>query len=228
MHRNLRIAVFAPGVMALIALLAFNPFSMHAANAAEDQAAPTQAAAPAAESPLPDMAIGKADAPVTIIEYSSLSCPHCAAFHKEVLPALKSEYVDTGKVRYVEREFPLNNSAFAGSVLARCLEPSRFFAFTDLLFSKQEDWAFKEDALPPLKQYAKQAGLTDAEFDKCIDDETLQKKILAVRDKGEKEGVRGTPTFFVNGKIFNGAPTLQAFAEAIKPYLSTQSTQSTQ
>jgi protein-disulfide isomerase len=79
-----------------------------------------------------------------------------------------------------------------------------------------------------LKQYAKQAGLTDAEFDKCIDDETLQKKILAVRDKGEKEGVRGTPTFFVNGKIFNGAPTLQAFAEAIKPYLSTQSTQSTQ
>lgn len=221
MFRNRRIAVFAPGVLALVALLAFNPFSI--VNAAEEQAAPAQAPAPAeAESPLPDMTLGKADAPVTIIEYSSLSCPHCAAFHKDVMPELKSEYIDTGKVRYIEREFPLNDSALAGSVLARCLDPSRFYAFTDLLFAKQDEWAFKEDALTPLKQFAKQAGLTDADFDKCIDDESLQKKILAVRDQGSKEGVHGTPTFFVNGKIFNGVPTIQNLAEAMKPYLSTQ------
>jgi protein-disulfide isomerase len=229
-YRNRRIAVFAPGAIALIALLALSPFSLNgngialeAAIAADDQAAPAKEAAPAvAESALPDMPLGKEDAPVTIVEYSSLSCPHCAVFHRDVLPALKSEYIDTGKVRYVEREFPLNNAALAGSVIARCLEPSRFYAFNDLLFSRQEDWAFKEDAMKPLRLYAKQAGLTDADFEKCIDDEALQKKILAVRERGEKEGVKGTPTFFINGKIFNGAPTLQALAEAMKPYLSTQ------
>ena len=230
MYRNLRIAVLAPGALALAALLAFNPFSvsgnrlgLDAAMAAEDQAAPAKEAAPApAVSALPDMVLGKADAPVTIVEYSSLTCPHCAHFHKEVMPTLKSEYIDTGKVRYIEREFPLNNPALGGSVLARCVDPSRFYAFTDLLFDKQEDWAFKEDALQRLRIYAKQAGLTDADFEKCLDNETLQKQILAVRERGEKEGVKGTPTFFINGKIYNGAPTLQALAEAMKPYLSTQ------
>jgi protein-disulfide isomerase len=222
-------AVFAPGAIALIALLAFNPFfidenqvRLNTANA-EEQAAPAQAVASVATAnPLPEMALGKSDAPVTIVEYSSLSCPHCAAFHKEVMPELKSEYIDTGKVRYVEREFPLNDAAFGASVLARCVDPSRFFAFTDLLFSRQDQWAFKEDALEPLKMYAKQAGLTDEDFNKCLSDEELQKKIRAVRQKGVDEGVHGTPTFFINGKVFNGAPTFSALAEAIKPYLSTQ------
>jgi len=228
-YRNLRIAVFAPGAMAIAALLAFNPFSvsgnsvgLNVAMAAEE-AAPAKEAAPApAESALPDMVLGKEDAPVTIVEYSSLSCPHCAHFHKDVMPALKSDYIDTGKLRYIEREFPLNQAALGGAVLARCVDPSRFFAFTDLLFSRQEDWAFKEDALQRLRLYAKQAGLTDADFEKCLDDESLQKKVLAVRDRGEKEGVKATPTFFINGKVFNGAPTLEALAEAMKPYLSTQ------
>ncbi len=156
------------------------------------------------------------------MEYSSLSCPHCATFHKDVLPQLKTEYIETGKVRYIEREFPLNNSAFAGALLARCVDPARFYAFNDLLFSKQDEWAFKDDAVAPLRKYAKQAGMTDADFDKCLEDAALQKQVVAVRDKGEKEGVRGTPTFFVNGKILKGANTLQAFAEAIKPYLTTQ------
>jgi protein-disulfide isomerase len=216
--RSLRKSVFASGAIAFVALLAVNPVS----RAADEPAAPQQAATPAAADSLPDMTLGKAGAPVTIVEYSSLTCPHCAHFHRDVMPELKSEYIDTGKVRYVQREFPLNNPAFAGSVLARCLDPSRFFAFNDLLFSRQDEWAFKEDAIVPLRQFAKQAGMTDAEFDKCIDDEALQKKVLAVRDKGEKEGVKGTPTFFINGKIYNGQPTLQAIGEAIKPYLSTQ------
>ena len=239
MYRNLRIAVFAPGAMAIAALLAFNPLpvggnsvGLGVAMAAEE-AAPAKEAAPAAapakeaalapaESALPDMALGKEDAPVTIVEYSSLSCPHCAHFHRDVMPTLKSDYIDTGKLRYIEREFPLNNAALGGSVLARCVDPSRFFAITDLLFSRQEDWAFKEDALQRLRIYAKQAGLTDADFEKCLEDESLQKKVLAVRERGEKEGVKGTPTFFINGKIFSGAPTLAGLTEAMKPYLSTQ------
>jgi len=228
-YRNLRIAVFAPGAMAIAALLAFNPFSvsgnsvgLNVAMAAEEAAAAKEAAPAPAESALPDMVLGKEDAPVTIVEYSSLSCPHCAHFHKDVMPALKSDYIDTGKLRYIEREFPLNQAALGGAVLARCVDPSRFFAFTDLLFSRQEDWAFKDDALQRLRLYAKQAGLTDADFEKCLDDEALQKKVLAVRERGEKEGVKGTPAFFINGKIFNGAPTLAALTEAMKPYLSTQ------
>ncbi len=211
---NRRFAVLASGV-ALAAFLAFNLTSIASA---EDAPPP----APSAAAALPEMTMGKADAPVTIIEYSSLSCPHCAAFHKEIFPELQSQYIDTGKVRYVMREFPLNESALAGAVIARCLDSSRYFAFTGLLFSKQSDWAFKEDALTPLKALAKQAGMSGAEFDKCIGDEALQKKILTVRDEGQKKGVNATPSFFVNGTLLKGAPTLQALAEAMKPYLNAQ------
>jgi protein-disulfide isomerase len=214
-YRNRSFAVLASWAI-LIAFLAFASTSI--SSAAED----AQPAAASPAGPLPDMEVGKADAPVTIIEYSSLSCPHCAAFHKDVFPALKSQYIDTGKVRFVMREFPLNEPALGGAVIARCLEPGRYFAFTSILFAKQEDWAFQKDAFAPLKTLAKQAGMTDAEFDKCINDESLQQKILAIRDEGQKKGVNSTPSFFVNGKPLKGAPTLEVFAEAIKAYLSTQ------
>jgi protein-disulfide isomerase len=172
-----------------------------------------------AEDALPDMTEGSATAPVTIIEYSSLTCPHCAHFHKDVYPPLKEQYIDTGKARYIMREFPLNEPALAGAVAARCLDASRYFAFTGLLFAKQNDWAFKDDALAPLKALAKQAGMTGDEFDKCIDNQELQKKILAIRDEGQKKGVNATPSFFVNGTLLKGAPTLEALVEAMKPYL---------
>ena len=128
MLRNRFNAVLASGAVFIACLaLTFSP----AARAEEAQPpAPAEAAKPAAPSPLPDMIMGKDDAPVTIIEYSSLSCPHCAAFHKDVFPELKTKYIDTGKVRYILREFPLNEPALAGTVIARCLEPSRYFAFT--------------------------------------------------------------------------------------------------
>jgi protein-disulfide isomerase len=214
-YRNRSLGVLSPWAI-LIAFLVITSASI--SSIAEEAQAP-------ASSPgglLPEMAIGKPDAPVTIIEYSSLSCPHCAAFHKDVFPALKSEYIDTGKVRFVMREFPLNEPALGGAVIARCLEPSRYFAFTSLLFAKQEDWAFQKDAFTPLKALAKQAGMTGEEFDKCINDESLQQKVLAVRDEGQKKGVNATPSFFVNGTLLKGTPAIQTFAEAMKPYLSTQ------
>jgi protein-disulfide isomerase len=170
--------------------------------------------------PLPEMTLGKADAPVTVLEYMSLSCPHCAAFNKDVFPALKSKYIDAGKVRYVAREFPTNDAGLAGAVIARCLDSSRYFSFVDLLFEKQEDWAFKEDVITPLKLFAKQAGLSEEQFDKCIGDEELQKRALDVRNSGAKMGVKGVPAVFVNGKPINGAPTLDALEDAIKPYLN--------
>jgi len=211
--RNRFHAVLASGAV-FVALLAITLSSIARAEESQPPASETAAA-----TPLPDMTIGSADAPVTIIEYSSLSCPHCATFHKDVFPELKSQYIDTGKVRYVMREFPLNEPALAGAVTARCLDASRYFAFTGLLFAKQADWAYKEDALTPLKALAKQAGMSGEEFDKCVDNEALQKKILAIRDEGQKKGVNATPSFFVNGMILKGAPTLQALIEAMKPYL---------
>jgi protein-disulfide isomerase len=231
--RNRNIVIVAAGAAVVIALLSFNflrggkqePESAllpaDSATAQPAAAGPSSSTASAA-STLPEMSLGKSDAPVTIVEYSSLSCPHCAAFHKDVLPTLKSEYIDTGKIRYEVREFPLNDAALAGSVVARCLDPSRYFAFTDLLFSKQDEWAFKNDALSALKRLAKQAGLSDEKFDKCIQDPALQKEILEIRTQGEKKGVNGTPSFFVNGKPLKGTPTLEAITEAVKPYLSTQ------
>jgi protein-disulfide isomerase len=168
---------------------------------------------------LPEIAMGNANAPVTIVEYSSLSCPHCAAFHKEVLPELKSQYIETGKVRYVVKEFPLNEPALAAAVVARCLDSARYLPFIDLLFAKQEDWAFKTDALTPLKQFARQAGMTEEQFNKCIDDVELQKKILAIREQGAKQGVNATPSFFVNGQLFKGSATIKTLSEAMKPYL---------
>jgi protein-disulfide isomerase len=214
-----RIHAILASAAVLAASLALT-FSLAARAGDAPPAAPAETAKPAAESPLPDMAVGKEDAPVTIIEYSSLTCPHCAHFHKDVFPELKSQYIDTGKVRYVYREFPLNEPALAGAVVARCLDSSRYFAFTDLLFAKQADWAFKDDALTPLKAYAKQAGLSEKDFNECVDNEALQKKVLAIRDEGSKKGVNATPSFFVNGMILKGAPTMQALVEAMKPYLS--------
>jgi protein-disulfide isomerase len=210
-NRNFAVLAFWASLAAFLSVTSI-------AYAADEAQVP--AATPAGS--LPEVSMGKPDAPVTIIEYSSLSCPHCAAFHKDVFPALKSEYIDTGKVRFVMREFPLNESALGGAVIARCLEPSRYFAFTSMLFAKQEDWAFKQDSLTPLKVLAKQAGMTEGEFDKCINNESLQQKILAVRDEGQKNGVNATPSFFINGKLLKGAATLEKFAEAMKPYLSTQ------
>jgi protein-disulfide isomerase len=165
---------------------------------------------------LPENAIGKADAPVTIIEYSSMTCPHCASFHKEVLPQLKAKYIDTGKVRYIVREFPLDNVAATASLLARCVEGDKYMEFVDLLYARQEDWAFKDQPLPELQKFARQVGFTEERFNQCIRDEKALKHIEWVRERGNKQfGVRATPSFFVNGRRVRGAATLEKFDELI-------------
>ncbi len=166
-----------------------------------------------AEGVLKDIAVGKADAPITIIEYSSLTCPHCASFHKNVLPELKSKYIDTGKVRYVVREFPLDNLAVAGFMLARC-KSDKYNEIIEDLYEHQEAWAFVKNPLEKLKERAKKAGYTDESFNSCLRDQALLDKIVQVREKASTVfKVTSTPTLFVNGKLLRGASHLRQIEE---------------
>jgi protein-disulfide isomerase len=168
---------------------------------------------------LPDLVLGKADAPVTIIEYASMTCPHCASFHKTTYPALKTKYIDTGKVRFIFREFPLDDLAVAASMLARCAGGEKSIALIDVLFASQDKWAVR-DPIPPLLQIAKQAGFTQASFDECLKDQKLYNNILAMRERGSKEfKVESTPTLFVNGKLQKGGATIEELDKLIQPLL---------
>lgn len=162
---------------------------------------------------LKDIALGKDDAPVTIIEYSSLTCGHCANFHKNVLPELKSKYIDTGKVRYVLREFPLDNLAVAGFMLARC-KSDKYNEIVEDLYLHQEEWAFVKNPLEKLKARAKKSGYTDETFLTCLRDQSLLDKIVKVREKASKDyKVSSTPTLFVNGKLLRGASHIRQIEE---------------
>ncbi len=166
---------------------------------------------------LGDVVLGKADAPCTIVEYASMTCGHCANFHNKVFPALKEKYIETGKVRFIMREFPLDKLAAAASMLARCAGGEKTVPMIDVLFSKQEDWAFvRQSAVPELFKIAKQAGFTQESFDKCLTDQDLLDKISQGRERASKQfGVDSTPTFFINGKKLKDTPTLEAFEKAI-------------
>jgi protein-disulfide isomerase len=170
--------------------------------------------------PLADLVLGNADAPITVVEYASMTCGHCAHFHTTVFPTLKEKYVDTGKVRFIMREFPLDNLAAAASMLARCAGDGKTFPLISVLFAKQDDWAFvKGDPRPELLKFAKQAGFTQETFEKCLTDQKLLDDISAVRTRAsETFGVNSTPTFFVNGKKLNGV-ALEDFEKAFSPIL---------
>ena len=170
--------------------------------------------------PLPDLMLGSADAPITVVEYASMTCGHCAHFHTTVFPTLKEKYVDTGKVRFIMREFPLDNLAAAASMLARCAGDGKTFPLISALFARQDDWAFvKGDPRPELLKFAKQAGFTQESFEKCLTDQKLLDAIAAIRSRAaETFGVNATPTFFVNGKKLNGV-SLADFEKAFEPIL---------
>jgi protein-disulfide isomerase len=171
---------------------------------------------------LPELTLGPPDAKVTVVEYASMTCGHCAHFTKEVWPEFKKKYVDSNKVYYVFREFPLDNLAAAASMLARCAGGDKTFPLIEVLFEKQGDWAFSEgNPVPKLFEIAKQAGFTQESFDKCLTDQKLLDNITAGRTRASDVfGVSATPTFFVNGKRLDGAPTLAAFDKMIEPLLT--------
>ncbi len=159
-----------------------------------------------------DRILGNPNAPITIVEYASMTCPHCAHFADEVLPEIKKKWIDTGKARLVLRDFPLDESALKASMIARCAPPDRFYAFIDTLFSTQEQWVMASDYQAALARLAKLGGMGKDEFDACLANKTLENKIVEGRLVASKQlDVNATPTFFVNGAKFNGTPTVEAF-----------------
>ncbi|WP_363349847.1 DsbA family protein [Methylocystis echinoides] len=193
--RRRLIAVAAGGALAL----ALTPAM--AEKAGSGSVSTTELMAPNA---LPDIVEGDANAPVTIVEYASMTCSHCAAFHRDVYPTLKKNYIDTGKVKFILREFPLDPLATAAFMLAREMGEKRD-AMVDLLFAQQKNWAFVDQPLDGLANVLKQAGLGQEKFEAVLKDQDLYKKITDVRARAaEKFGVNSTPTFFVNGEKYTG------------------------
>jgi protein-disulfide isomerase len=163
-----------------------------------------------------DRILGKADAPITIIEYASLTCPHCAHFEVDVLPKLKEKWIDPGKAKLVLRDFPLDEPALRAAMVARCAPPERFYPLVDTFFAQQEQWATTRDYRAALEKLAKLGGISNKEFAACISDKKLEDQVAQSRlTAAQQLGVDATPTFFVNGKKFDGAPTLEAFDKAL-------------
>src|SRR5262249_8262586 len=167
---------------------------------------------------LPDLALGSNDAPVTIVEYASMTCSHCAVFYGSTFPELKKKYIDTGKVKFILREFPLDPLGAAGFMIARCAGDDKRNAIVDLLFAQQKNWAFTEKPVDALADLLKQTGMSRKSFDACLKDQSLYDKIAKVHDRAaEKFGVAATPTFFINGKKQKGEMSPEALDNLLAP-----------
>jgi protein-disulfide isomerase len=163
-----------------------------------------------------DRILGNPQAPITIVEYASLTCPHCAHFANDVLPEIKKEWIDTGKAKLVLRDFPLDEPALRAAMIARCAPPERYYAFADTFFAAQEKWVRSTDYREALARLAKLGGLGQAEFDTCITNTELENKIVEGRLRATQElEVTSTPTFFVNGSKLAGAPTKEEFDKVL-------------
>ncbi len=202
---NRRDALAALAVAALAASQARPAFAHHSANAAgADQ-----------------MVLGQANAPITVIEYSSFTCPHCASFHANTFPDIRKHYIDTGKVRFVFRHFPFDKPAAMAAALAECSGPDNFFTFVDVLFGSQSAWARVSDPLAALTRIGRLGGLKAEAIAACFTDEALINRILASRVDGAREfNINSTPTFIINGEKLVGAQPFARFVEVFERLLS--------
>jgi protein-disulfide isomerase len=189
--------------------------------------APAMAQAPASPPPGPDAGkllaltpddriLGNKDAPVTIVEYASLTCPHCAHFATEIEPKIKEKWIDTGKVKLVLRDYPLDEPALRAAMVARCAPPARFYAFVDTLFADQQQWVLAKDYKAALARLALLGGMSRAQFDDCLANKAGEDKVLQSRLTATQQlGVNSTPTFFINGVKFEGDPSVEGFDAAL-------------
>ena len=166
---------------------------------------------------LPEIVIGDPDAPVRLTEYASMTCPHCRTFHRDVLPEIKARYLDTGRASYALREFPFDPRAMAAFMLARCAPERHYHATIDLLFEQQDEWSRAENAVGALWDAVRIAGFSREEFEACLNDGELQRKITAIQARGQnKFGVNAVPAMFVDGERLEGPLTVDAVAAAIE------------
>ena len=166
-----------------------------------------------------EMVEGKADAPVTIVEYASLTCSHCGDFYRETLPSIRDKYIKTGKARLVFREFAYDARAQAGYMLARCVPEDRYFPMIQVLFERQMEWAAADDALPPLKKIAALAGLDENGVEACLKNQSVLDEVKSSFERGKEFGVTSTPTFFINGKKYEGALSVDEMSSVIDSFL---------
>lgn len=170
--------------------------------------------------PLPEMALGRPDAPVTIIKYASLTCPYCRQFHATVFPELKRNYIDLGKVRFILREFPIGFQSGAATIALRCASPDKYFDLYGKFMAQQNVWVSQEVRVDPILKVASQAGLTRDQFEACRTDKTLVGNLNAIKERGRTLGVIGTPNFFINGKLYKSTFDLPALKAVIDPLVS--------
>lgn len=165
--------------------------------------------------------LGDPNAPITMIEYASMSCPHCAAFHTEKLPIIKKEYIDTGKVKLVFRDFPFNLPALQGSMITRCVGEKLYFKYVNALFSLQKSWVKIEGAEESLFNIIHNSGMSREEFDQCLNDKDLENKILSYQLEANREfGIQTTPSFIINGKLIEGNKPIETFRKTFEDILS--------
>lgn len=169
--------------------------------------------------PLPEKVFGSPDAPVTVIEYASLTCHHCKNFHVNFWPEIKERYVDTGKVRFIMREFPLDPLATAGFMLARCSGDDKWYPVVDTLYRSDEQWAHAADPVEGLYSIMRQTSMGREAFEACLRNQKLLDDINEVSRRGAAAGVKSTPTFFINGSMQAGALSPKAFAEIVDPLI---------
>lgn len=170
-----------------------------------------------------DRVIGSPDAPITLIEYASMTCGHCAAFHAQTGPRLKSEYIDTGKARWVFREFPLDGVAAGGALVARCVAPDQYFPFINMLFLNQPDWAHVDDPKEGLITMSRRAGLSREQVESCLNNQAEKDRMQALmKEAGDVFGVNSTPTLIINGKVYRGAMPFEQIDEIFKELLAGQ------